>query len=119
LVKISLQSLQPGPGWAHVKPHNDLEYGHQYGELNFWVPFTDRDKTGVDLWCESKFGADDYHPIVAKPGQVIAFHGSACRHYVNRNKSDQTRVSMDFRVGVEGFFDPFCSGYHGRKEVQI
>jgi len=116
--------IQPGPGWAHVKPHNDSEYGHQYGELNFWVPFTDRDKTGVDLWCESKCEADDYHPIVAKPGQVIAFHGSACRHYVNRNKSDQTRVSMDFRVGVEGWFDPAwamkgTTDDHGRKEVKL
>lgn len=101
--------LQPGPGWAHVKPHNDAEYGHQYGELNFWVPFTDRETTGVDLWCETKHKAEDYHPVVAAPGQVIAFHGSACRHYVNSNASNKTRASMDFRVGVEGFFDPFVS----------
>ena len=116
--------IQPGPGWAIVKPHNDAEYGHQYGELNFWVPFTDRGKTGVDFWCESKYQADDYRPLPAKPGQVVAFHGSSCRHYVNANKSDQTRVSMDFRVGVEGFFDPYwqmkgTTDDHGRKEVQL
>ena len=116
--------LQPGPGWAHVKPHNDSEYGHQYGELNFWIPFTDREKTGVDFWCESKYMADDYRPLKAKPGQVIAFHGSACRHYVNPNKSDQTRASMDFRVGVQGFFDPYwqmkgTTDDHGRKEFVL
>jgi hypothetical protein len=111
--------LQPGPAWAQVKPHNDAEYGHQNGELNFWIPLTDRTLTGVDLWCESSFGADDYHPVIANPGEIISFHGSSCRHYVNANASHNTRVSMDFRVGVQGFFDPFCSGYHGRKDVQV
>jgi hypothetical protein len=98
--------LQPGPAWAQVKAHNDAEYGHQYGEINFWVPLTDRVKTGVDLWCESNFETNDYHPISAKVGEMIAFHGSSCRHYVNANASEFTRVSFDFRVGVQGFFDP-------------
>ena len=39
--------LQPGPGWATVKAHNDAEYGHQNGELNFWVPLTDSLKVRV------------------------------------------------------------------------
>jgi len=54
---------------------------------------------------ESKYGCDDYHPIKAKLGEIISFHGSSCRHYVNNNSTQYTRVSMDFRVGVEGFFD--------------
>jgi hypothetical protein len=116
--------LQPGPAWAQVKPHNDAEYGHQNGELNFWLPLTDREVTGVDLWCETKFLADDFHPIAAKPGEVISFHGSSCRHYVNTNRTELTRVSMDFRVGVEGFFDPFwrmkgTTDDHGRTEVNL
>jgi hypothetical protein len=98
--------LQPGPAWAQVKPHNDAEYGHQNGELNFWVPLTDRQMTGVDLHCESEYMKGDYHPVVARPGEVISFHGSSCRHYVNTNATPFTRVSFDFRVGVEGFFDP-------------
>lgn len=116
--------LQPGPAWAQVKPHNDAEYGHQNGELNFWLPLTYREVTGVDLWCETKFLADDFHPIAAKPGEVISFHGSSCRHYVNTNRTELTRVSMDFRVGVEGFFDPFwrmkgTTDDHGRTEVNL
>jgi len=98
--------LQPGPAWSQVKTHNDAEYGHQNGELNFWLPLTDRMLTGVDLWCESRFQADDYHPIPAKPGEIISFHGSSCRHYVNTNETRHCRVSFDFRVGVQGFFDP-------------
>ena len=94
--------LQPGPAWAQVKAHDDAQYGHQNGELNFWLPLTDRKLNKVDLHCETKAGAGDYHPIVAKPGQIISFHGSSCKHFVNPNETPYTRVSMDFRVGVEG-----------------
>jgi hypothetical protein len=116
--------LQPGPGWAKVKPHNDAEYGHQNGELNFWIPLTDRTWTGVDLWSETVPQQDDYHPIPTDLGQAISFHGSSCRHYVNANASTHTRVSLDFRVGVQGFFDPYwqmkgTTDDHGRKEVVL
>ena len=97
--------LQPGPARADVKAHNDAEYGHQNGELNFWLPLTDRDSTGVDLWCESSFRQGDYHPLAVNYGEVVSFHGSSCRHYVNANHSNNTRVSLDFRVGVQGFYD--------------
>jgi hypothetical protein len=116
--------IQPGPGRAGVKPHHDGEYGHQNGELNFWLPLTDRNQNQVDLWCESSPGADDYHPLMAQLGEIISFHGSSCRHFVNRNETDKTRVSMDFRVGVEGFFDPRwqmngTTDDHGRREVRL
>lgn len=97
--------LQPGPGWAKVKPHNDAEYGHQNGELNMWVPLTDRLLTGVDLWSETSFQTGDYHPIIAQVGEAISWHGSSRKHYVNANATSNTRVSLDFRIGVEGFFD--------------
>jgi hypothetical protein len=116
--------LQPGPAWAQVKAHNDAEYGHQNGELNFWLPLTDRELTGVDLWCESNFKDGDYHPIPAKPGEMISFHGSSCRHYVNTNSTPYTRISFDFRVGVQGFFDPTwemqgTNDDHTRREVTL
>lgn len=93
-------------GWAKVKPHHDAEYGHQNGELNIWLPLTDRTLTGVDLLSESSYQADDYHPIEANIGEAIAWHGSSRRHYVNANASPNTRVSLDFRIGVQGYFDP-------------
>ena len=125
--------IQPGPARAMVRPHHDAEYGRellycscfhllvlrevelthamflhpdQNGELNFWLPLTCRRKTGVDLWCESKSDAGDFHPVKVEYGEVASFHGSSCRHYVNPNHSLWTRVSLDFRVGVEGYFDP-------------
>lgn len=116
--------LQPGPAWAKVKPHNDAEYGHQNGELNFWVPLTDRDLTQVDLWSETVPQQGDYHRIPAKVGQLISFHGSSRRHFVNANETPNTRVSLDFRIGVQSFFDPFwqmkgTTDDHGRREVTI
>ena len=98
--------LQPGPAWAQVKAHNDAEYGHQFGELNYWVPLTNRQLTGVDLYCESSSAVGDYNPIPVLIGEVASFHGSSCRHFVNANSSEYTRISFDFRVGVKGFFDP-------------
>ena len=111
-------------GWAKVRPHNDVEYGHQNGELNMWVPLTDRVLTGVDLWSETSFGEGDYHPIIANVGEAISWHGSSRKHYVNPNSSVNTRVSLDFRIGVEGYFDPLwemqgTTDDHSRKKVEI
>lgn len=116
--------LQPGPGWAKVRPHNDVEYGHQNGELNMWIPLTDRTLTGVDLWSETRFEEGDYHPIIANVGEVISWHGSSRKHYVNPNASVNTRVSIDFRIGVEGYFDPLwemqgTTDDHTRKKVEL
>lgn len=116
--------LQPGPARAYVNTHHDAKYGHQNGELNFWLPLTDRNLTRVDLHVESSHMKGDFHPMVANPGQVVSFHGTSCRHYVNANVTPWTRVSLDFRIGVEGFFDPqwvmpgtTCD--HDRKVVQL
>jgi hypothetical protein len=97
--------LQPGPARAYVKPHCDSEYGHQEGELNFWFPLTDRTVTKVDLHVESMPGVGDCIAVPVDVGQVLAFHGTSRQHYVNSNGTKYTRVSMDFRVGVQGFFD--------------
>lgn len=116
--------IQPGPARAYVKAHDDAEYGHQNGELNFWLPLTSHKKTGVDLWVESKHGAGDYHQVGANVGEVLSFHGSTCRHYVNSNHSLWTRMSLDFRVGVSGYFEPNwqmngTTADHSRRKVTV
>jgi hypothetical protein len=100
--------LQPGPARAYVKPHCDSEYGHQEGELNFWFPLTDRAVTKVDLHVENMVDSSVGGDCIAVPvdiGQILAFHGTSRKHFVNSNSTKYTRVSMDFRVGVQGFFD--------------
>ncbi len=116
--------IQPGPARALVRAHDDAEYGHQNGELNFWLPLTNRGINGVDLWCETIAGAGDFHPVEVSYGEAVSFHGSSCRHYVNPNHSQRTRVSLDFRVGVEGYFDPCwqmvgTTDDHSRKKVTL
>ena len=51
--------IQPGPSTRYVRPHKDSDYGHQDGELNFWVPLTDPDLTKTDLWVETSPGKEE------------------------------------------------------------
>jgi len=116
--------LQPGPSERTVRRHHDGEYGHQRGELNFWLPLTDPELTRTTLWVESHEGAADDAPLDVGYGEIAAFHGSVCSHHVPANESRHTRVSLDFRVGVEGFFDPHWSMKgtkedHGRRKVVV
>ena len=116
--------IQPGPSNRSVRTHKDADYGHQDGELNFWMPFTDINLTQTTLWAESQSHKGDFHSLDAKPGEVIVFHGTSCRHYVPPNPTKFTRVSMDFRVGVKGYFDPHwamkgTSNDHTRREVTL
>jgi len=117
--------VQPGPSESHGRIHCDAEYGHQPGELNFWMPLTFFPLTGTTLWAESSPGLGDFHPLPVDYGQLARFHGTACRHYVPGNSTSSTRVSMDFRVGLgRAYFDPEwqLSGVkvqHGRKKIEL
>eukprot|EP00759_Apiculatamorpha_spiralis_P010663 PhF_6_TR17407/c0_g1_i1/m.26646 len=99
--------LQPGPcPDAFTRAHRDAEYGHQPGEINFWLPLTSHDMTQTSLWVESAPGVGDFHPLPLPYGQVAWFYGCLCYHYAPPNLSPFCRVSLDFRIGVEGYFDP-------------
>ena len=98
--------IQVGPSEEHGRPHRDLEYGHQVGEVNFWMPLTDYEMTQTTLWVESSPGAADFSPLTINYGQVAVFHGSLCHHYAPINSTRHTRVSLDFRIGVGEYFDP-------------
>uniref|UniRef100_A0A7S2RI15 Fe2OG dioxygenase domain-containing protein n=1 Tax=Eucampia antarctica TaxID=49252 RepID=A0A7S2RI15_9STRA len=98
--------LQPGPSRAYVKAHADSDYGHQDGELNFWIPLVNLEQAGKTyLHVESEPNKGDYHPIVSTYGDVVSFHGSFCRHFVPANASNNTRISLDFRIGLDKYFD--------------
>lgn len=116
--------IQPGPSEEFKRPHRDAEYGHQIGEINFWMPLTSYDATQATLWVESCPGVGDFQPLAINYGSIAAFHGTLCRHHVPANKSECTRISLDFRIGVGDFFDPDwqldgVKGVHGRKEVTL
>lgn len=116
--------LQPGPSSRYVRPHRDAEYGHQDGEVNFWMPLTDPAETGTTLWVESAPDAGDFSPLTVSLGQVAAFHGTTRKHHVPTNRTSATRMSLDFRVGVEGYFDPAWTmrgtkADHNRREAAL
>ena len=98
--------VQPADPHTPGRVHCDADYGHQLGELNFWMPLTPLAATNTTLWLESSKGSDDFHPLQVDVGEIACFHGTLCRHKVPPNASASTRVSLDFRVGVGRHFDP-------------
>ncbi|CAE8592610.1 unnamed protein product [Polarella glacialis] len=116
--------LQPGPSTDVKRLHRDAEYGHQDGEVNFWMPLSDYSKTKSTLWVESEPNADDFHPLDINIGEIAMFHGTLVRHYAPGNPSEFLRASMDFRIGVDTFFDPQwrlegLQHSHGRREITL
>eukprot|EP01062_Namystynia_karyoxenos_P078733 TRINITY_DN8160_c0_g2_i1.p1 TRINITY_DN8160_c0_g2~~TRINITY_DN8160_c0_g2_i1.p1 ORF type:complete len:401 (+),score=136.90 TRINITY_DN8160_c0_g2_i1:66-1205(+) len=79
-------------------PHIDAEYGHQQGQLNFWMPLSERVYGENSLWLESAPGAKDYAPACLTHGEVLRFYGSRCVHFTKANTTPDTRVSLDWRV---------------------
>ena len=113
-----------GGGGGGGREHRDADYGHQDGEVNFWLPLTDPERTRTTLWAESAPGAGDFHPLDVAQGEIAAFHGTRCRHRAPPNESSCARVSLDFRVGVGEYFDPRwqlpgAKAQHTRREVTL
>lgn len=77
--------------------HKDKSYNHGVNELNFWLPFTDTIETNT-IWCESKEDHGDYMPYSVKYGEVLIFSGANLMHGNKINTTEDTRVSMDFRL---------------------
>lgn len=99
--------------------HSDIMLGHPPGEVNVWLPLTDAidgntmdilhradslplmDMVGGDF---TQFGSAFDHacktvarPVVMEQGKYLMFD-PRCIHATQHNKTNKTRVSMDFRV---------------------
>lgn len=77
--------------------HNDAEFGHPAGEVNYIIPLTNSDGT-ASVWVESEPGKKDFEPIEMVVGRLIQFSGNTLTHGNKMNETECTRVSMDFRV---------------------
>eukprot|EP00448_Togula_jolla_P011890 CAMPEP_0170617498 /NCGR_PEP_ID=MMETSP0224-20130122/26452_1 /TAXON_ID=285029 /ORGANISM="Togula jolla, Strain CCCM 725" /LENGTH=307 /DNA_ID=CAMNT_0010943399 /DNA_START=12 /DNA_END=932 /DNA_ORIENTATION=- len=93
------------PPKALGRLHCDAQYGHQPGEVNFWMPLTQVEETST-LWAESSPGLSDWRPFLLTPGEIRRFHGTSCRHFTRPNTSGRSRVSLDFRCVAKKAFDP-------------
>ena len=77
--------------------HNDGEFHHPAGEVNYVIPLTNSEDT-ASIWVESMPGKKDFAAMSMKVGEVMKFNGNKLRHGNEINKTKFTRVSMDFRV---------------------
>lgn len=77
--------------------HNDAQFGHPPGEINYIIPLTDSGGT-ASVWVESEPGKHDFRPMELQLGWLIEFDGNRLTHGNKVNLTDAARVSMDFRI---------------------
>ena len=103
--------------------HCDAQYGHQDGEINFWMPLTLLHDTST-LWGETEPMKEDYYPFRPEIGELMQFPGTNCRHFTKPNVSGKTRVSLDFRCSTRSCFDktwslPGMTHRHEMREFEV
>lgn len=89
--------------------HKDKTYNHGITEVNFWMPFVDTNQFNT-IWMESKEDKGDYRPYEVKYGEILVFSGANLYHGNKPNDSNQTRVSVDFRLVDPNIFVPNEAG---------
>lgn len=77
--------------------HRDRDYNHNLKSINFHLPFTNTNEYN-SIWCETENGKEDYVPFILNYGQYIIFDSINLKHGNKVNKSNETRVSIDFRI---------------------
>lgn len=94
------------PHFGHMgRPHRDEDYRHPPCEVNFWIPVTTVFGSN-SLFAESRRGVGDFRPFDLREGQLMRFYGNQVWHYAMPNETDNTRVSLDFRVIREEEWSP-------------
>jgi ectoine hydroxylase-related dioxygenase (phytanoyl-CoA dioxygenase family) len=89
--------------------HKDRTYNHGVTEVNFWMPFTDTYGNNT-IWIESKEDLGDYSPYDVKYGEILIFDGANIQHGNKINDTEDTRVSVDFRLVDPQKFIPTKAG---------
>ncbi len=89
--------------------HRDRDYNHGSTEMNFWLPFADTSGTNT-VWMETEEGKGDIRPFALEYGQILCFNGADLIHGNKINKSDRSRVSVDFRIVHRDKFAPSTEG---------
>jgi hypothetical protein len=92
---------------AVARKHIDSEF-HPIGEINFSYAFTDMFDTNT-FWIEKMPRSENYVPILMKAGECTSFNANLCSHFNKINKTNKTRVSMDFRILPLNYYDKYNS----------
>jgi len=76
--------------------HRDSNYSHPIGEINCFYALNEcLDSSALQI--EKNLGFEDYVPLNLKPGEFALLNTSIFKHGDILNKTNKTRVSMDFR----------------------
>lgn len=115
----SLPSLRVSvPGKVTGQRHRDRGYGHQPGQLNFWLPLCEARGSSV-LFVEdyppSLDGSKRDRRASAVPlegtfGDMHRFYGNGAYHFTKPNEEATTRVSLDFRCVPGPLYDDDFEG---------
>ena len=85
--------------------HADVNYGFNPCNVNYYVPLTELYDSN-SLHVETEIGKEDFKSLKNSYGEIYRFHGAMCLHFTTENKTDQTRISLDFRVVPGSCFLP-------------
>ena len=89
--------------------HKDKTYEHSATEVNFWMPFVNTNVFN-SIWTESSEDKGDYKPYLVNYGEILVFSGANLYHGNKNNESNDTRVSVDFRLVDPNKFVPNSKG---------
>jgi ectoine hydroxylase-related dioxygenase (phytanoyl-CoA dioxygenase family) len=89
--------------------HKDKTYEHGATEVNFWMPFINTNAFN-SIWTESSEDKGDYKPYLVNYGEILVFSGANLYHGNKNNESNETRVSVDFRLVDPNKFTPNSKG---------
>ena len=89
--------------------HKDRSYNHGTSEVNFWMPFVNTNEYNT-IWLESKENKSDYTPYRVNYGEILVFDGANLQHGNKPNESNETRLSVDFRLVDPNKFIPNQNG---------
>ena len=98
---------------------SDKDHRHPDWEINFQIALTIMYSTSA-TWVESVPGLNDFSPMNLSLGEFAIFNGNKCRHGNKINKTNKTRVSLDFRVLPISRYNKETDkkSYYGRKFVE-
>jgi ectoine hydroxylase-related dioxygenase (phytanoyl-CoA dioxygenase family) len=76
---------------------SDKDHKHPDGEINFCLAITQMKNTTA-IWSESEPGIKDFKPLEIDYGEFFQFNGNKCTHGNKVNISENSRISLDFRI---------------------
>tara|TARA_B100000674_G_C37746254_1_gene871271 strand:+ start:52 stop:807 length:756 start_codon:yes stop_codon:yes gene_type:complete len=76
---------------------SDNDHRHPLGEINAILAVTDMVGTN-SVWRESSPNKGDFQPFKLSASELVYWNGNTCIHGNKKNTTQQTRISLNFRV---------------------